>query len=67
MTLQYKVVSIQAPRGFFGPKLDEAAEQLAEEVNREMSAGWEPQGGVAFSSSAQASRTYLLQALVRRR
>lgn len=67
MVTQYKVVSVAAPRGFLGLKFDEAAEKLTEEVNREISVGWEPQGGVTVAALPQSVRCRLLQAMVRRR
>ena len=45
--------------------VDKAAKELANEVTAELSAGWEPQGGIA---SVQAGTSvYLIQALSRRR
>lgn len=42
-----------------------AAQDLAGEVNAELSSGWEPQGGVA--SIQAGTGVYLIQALSRRR
>ena len=45
--------------------VQKAAQELAGEVTAELSAGWEPQGGVA---SVQAGTSvHLIQALARRR
>ena len=45
--------------------VDKAAQELASDVNAELSSGWEPQGGIA---SVQAGTgVYLIQALLRRR
>ena len=41
-----------------------AAQQLTQEVNAELSAGWEPQGGIA--SIQAGTGVYLIQALARR-
>jgi hypothetical protein len=45
--------------------VDKAAAELTEQVNQELSLGWEPAGGVAIGSAGSAP--YLLQALVKRR
>jgi len=45
--------------------VQKAAQELATEVNAELSAGWEPQGGIA--SIEAGTGVYLIQALSRRR
>jgi hypothetical protein len=42
-----------------------AAQELAIQVNAELSGGWEPQGGIA--SIEAGTGVYLIQALFRRR
>jgi hypothetical protein len=43
--------------------VDKAARELADDVNVELSSGWEPQGGIA--SIQAGTGVYLIQALVR--
>ena len=45
--------------------VDKAAQELATEVNAELSTGWAPQGGVA--SIQAGTGVYLIQALSRHR
>jgi len=45
--------------------VQKAAQELAIEVNAELAAGWEPQGGIA--SIQAGAGVYLIQALSRRR
>ena len=45
--------------------VQKAAQELAVEVNAELSAGWEPQGGIA--SIQAGTGVYLIQAVCRRR
>ena len=45
--------------------VQKAALELAAEINAELSAGWEPQGGIA--SIEAGTGVYLIQALSRRR
>jgi hypothetical protein len=45
--------------------VQKAAQELASEVTAELSAGWEPQGGVA--SIQAGTSVHLIQALARRR
>jgi hypothetical protein len=45
--------------------VQKAAQELATEVNAELSVGWEPQGGIA--SIEAGTGVYLIQALSRRR
>ena len=44
--------------------VQKAAQELGAEINAHLSAGWEPQGGIA--SVEAGSSVYLLQALVKR-
>jgi hypothetical protein len=46
-------------------KVDQAADDLAREVNEYVARGWEPLGGVAMGVAGTAP--YLLQAMIRRR
>ena len=46
-------------------KVDQAADDLAREVNEYVARGWEPLGGVAMGVAGAAP--YLLQAMIRRR
>jgi len=45
--------------------VNKAAQDLAAEVNAELKAGWEPQGGIA--SIQAGTGVYLIQALSKRR
>jgi len=45
--------------------VQKAAQELASDVNAELSSGWEPQGGIA--SIQAGTGVYLIQALARRR
>ena len=45
--------------------VQKAATQLADDVNVELSSGWEPQGGIA--SIQAGTSVYLIQALLKRR
>lgn len=46
-------------------RIDQAAEELAKEVNEHLAKGWEPAGGVAMGLVGAAP--FLVQAVVRRR
>ena len=54
--MQYKVISVTAV--FSGAK---ALEKFTKEVNKAISLGWEPVGGIAFANAC------LLQAMIKRR
>jgi hypothetical protein len=60
---EYKVVSKEVTSVVWRD-VQKAAAELAVEVNAEVAAGWEPQGGIG-SIQAGAS-VYLIQALFRR-
>ena len=61
---EYKVVAKEVT-SLVWRDVHKAAQELAAEVNAELSAGWEPQGGIA---SVQAGTgVYLLQAVAKRR
>lgn len=61
---EYKVIAKEVTSVFWRD-VDKASQELAADVNAELGAGWEPQGGIA---SIQAGSTvYLIQALARRR
>ena len=63
MSAEYKVIAKEVTSVFWRD-IDKASQDLASDVNAELSAGWEPQGGIA---SIQAGTTvYLIQALARR-
>jgi hypothetical protein len=64
--MDYKIIVVKAV-GLFGTNFEAAAEKLAEDVGREIKAGWEPQGGVCSGTSLSFKRPYLFQAMVRRR
>ena len=59
---EYKVV-VKSVSTLVWRDVQKAAEELAEDVNAEVSSGWQLQGGIA-SVQAGAS-VYLLQALTR--
>ena len=63
MSAEYKVIAKEVTSVFWRD-VDKASQELASDVNVELSTGWEPQGGIA---SIQAGTTvYLIQALARR-
>lgn len=64
--MEYKVVVVKA-LSVLGTDFAAAAAALAEEVNRELASGWEPQGGVSTGTSRSIKTPYLFQALIRRR
>lgn len=60
--VEYRVI-IREVTSVVWRDVNSAAEELAEEVSRALSSGWEAQGGIA---SVQAGTgVYLLQAVVR--
>ena len=64
MSAEYKVIAREVTSVVWRD-VDKASRELANDVNAELSSGWEPQGGIA---SIQAGSTvYLIQALARRR
>jgi len=60
---EYKVI-VKSVATFVWRDVQKAAEELAQDVNADISSGWQLQGGVA-SIQAGAS-VYLLQALTRK-
>lgn len=54
--MQYRVISVSAVFS-----MNRALERLTKEVNEAITLGWEPVGGIAFSS------TSLMQAMIKRR
>jgi hypothetical protein len=64
--MEYKIIVVKAV-GFLGTDFESAGEKLAEEVSRELAAGWEPQGGVCIGNTLSFKTPYLFQAVVRRR
>ncbi len=64
--MQYKIIVAKA-MGFLGTDFAAAAVRLAEEVNREIAAGWEPQGGISTGNTFSFKTPYLFQAMIRRR
>jgi hypothetical protein len=61
---EYKVIAKEVTSVVWRD-VHKAAMELAADVNADLTAGWEPQGGIA---SIEAGTTvYLIQALVRRR
>ena len=65
--MQYKVIVIKAPNGLMGSQFEAAAEKLAEAVNEQIAAGWEPQGGVSIGETKPFKTPCLFQAMVRSR
>jgi len=61
---EYKVVAKEVTSVVWRD-VQKAAQELASEVNAELSDGWEPQGGIA--SIQAGTGIYLIQALSRRR
>lgn len=61
---EYKVVAKEVTSVVWRDVI-KAAQELAGEVNAELSSGWEPQGGVA--SIQAGTGVYLLQALAKHR
>jgi hypothetical protein len=61
---EYKVIAKEVTSVLWRD-VNKAAQDLASEVNAELQAGWEPQGGIA--SIEAGSGVYLIQALAKRR
>jgi hypothetical protein len=61
---EYKVIAKEVASVLWRD-VQKAAQELAREVSGELSAGWEPQGGIASVEAGKG--VYLLQALVKRR
>lgn len=61
---EYKIVAKEVTSVVWRD-VQKAAQELAKEVNTELSAGWEPQGGIA--SIEAGTGVYLIQALAKRR
>ena len=61
---EYKVITKEVTSVVWRD-VQKAALELATEINAELSAGWEPQGGIA--SIEAGTGVYLIQALSRRR
>jgi hypothetical protein len=57
---EYKVIAKEVTSRVWRD-VQKAAQELATEVNTELSAGWEPQGGIA--SIEAGTSVYLIQAL----
>jgi hypothetical protein len=57
---EYKVITKEVTSRIWRDA-QKAAQELATEVNAELSAGWEPQGGIA--SIEAGTSVYLIQAL----
>jgi hypothetical protein len=60
---EYKVIAKEVTSVIWRD-VQKAAMELAREVNAELSAGWEPQGGIASIEAGTA--VYLIQALFKR-
>ncbi len=63
--MQYKVVVVGVVKTW-GTNFPEAAEQLADAVNKEIAEGWEPLGGVNVGRTMSTEEPHLLQAMVKR-
>lgn len=61
---EYKVIAKEVTSVIWRD-LEKAAQELGQQVTAELSAGWEPQGGIA--SIQAGTGVYLIQALSRRR
>jgi hypothetical protein len=61
---EYKVIVKEVPSVMWRD-VQKAAQQLADEVNSELSSGWQPQGGIA--SIEAGTSVCLIQALVKGR
>ena len=61
---EYKVIAKEVTSVVWRD-VQKAAQELALEVNTELAAGWEPQGGIA--SIEAGTGVYLIQALLKRR
>ena len=60
--MEYKVICAYVDsRKWIG----EAAEELAQEVNKELQAGWKLQGGVAIAFKPESSDPYVIQAMIK--
>ena len=62
--MEYKVIAKEVTSVVWRD-VQKAAQELAVEVNAELSAGWEPQGGIASIEAGKG--VYLIQALSKRR
>ena len=64
--MEYKVIVVDATRGIIeGNSLQQAADNLAEQVNADIKAGWEPHGSVNFCET-ENENPHLMQAMVRK-
>ena len=61
---EYKVI-VKEVKSVIWRDVERAALELSQEVSAELTAGWEPQGGVA--SIEAGTGVYLIQAIARRR
>lgn len=61
---EYKVIAKEVTSVIWRD-VEKAAQELAKDVNTDLGAGWEPQGGIA--SIQAGTGVYLIQALQRRR
>lgn len=61
---EYKVIAKEVTSVIWRD-LEKAAQELGQQVTAELSAGWEPQGGIA--SIQAGTGVYLIQAMSRRR
>jgi hypothetical protein len=60
----YKIITVYAC-DFMGTDFEKAAEKLSGLVNKEMTQGWRPMGGVATGNSASTHEPYLFQAMIK--
>jgi hypothetical protein len=60
---EYKVITKEVTSVIWRD-VQKAAQELATEINAELAAGWEPQGGIA--SIEAGTGVYLMQALFKR-
>ena len=61
---EYKVIAKEVTSVIWRD-VEKAAQELSQSVSAELTAGWEPQGGI--SSIQAGTGVYLIQALARRR
>jgi Domain of unknown function (DUF1737) len=61
--VQYKLIAVKAVYGL-GTDFQRAGEELSQQVNEALAAGWKPQGGVMVGKTQSTREPYLFQAIV---
>lgn len=61
--MSYKILVVNAVSGF-GTNFQDAADRLAELVNKDIASGWTPFGGAAVVETMSTKEPHLFQAVV---